>query len=103
MSQYVESIQRFSDNPNQTAVDNLVKHLGIAFRDSDGSTVAASQSSELDRIRDGFCATQLGLDKAKAQELIDEVCAMMKDDQAKCRVTFYYLLAEKAGQLDKFA
>ena len=60
-------------------------------------------SLELDSIRDGFCKKHLELEPAKAEELIAEVCEVMKHDSAKSRVTFYYLLAEKAKKLDIFA
>lgn len=103
MSQYVESIERFSTPVNQAAIDGLVKHLGIALRSADAATVAASDESELATIRDGFCAKHLGMASEEADKAIAEVAETMKHDSAKCRVTFYYLLAEKAGKLSDFA
>ena len=34
---------------------------------------------------------------------VEEVCAAMKADRTKSRLTFYYLLAERFGKLDAFA
>lgn len=103
MSQHLESIQRFSPDADEQTVEHIIKHLGIAMHSADGATVAVSEQSELDRIRDGFCANHLDLTPDKADLLINEVCETMKHDGAKSRVTFYYLLAEKAGKLDIFA
>ena len=102
MSHQLESIQRFSPDARQETVEAIVKHLGIGMQTADGKTVAVSETSELDRIRDGFCAKNLGLPPDKAELLIQEVCEIMQHDTAKSRVTFYYLLAEKAGKLDIF-
>lgn len=103
MSQYVESIERFTENVNTIAIDNLVKHLGIALHSADGKTVAASDPAELATVRDGFCMKYLDMSPGQADTAIEEVCETMKHDSAKCRVTFYYLLADKAGKLEKFS
>ena len=103
MSQYLESIQRFDENAKQETIDNIVNHLGIALKTADGQTVAATDDKELAAIRDGFCAKKLGLSAEEADKLIKETCEDMQYDTAKCRVTFYYLLAHKAGKLEQFA
>jgi len=103
MSQYLESIQRFDEGAKQSTVDNIVKHLGIALQSQDGSTVAVSDSKELELIRDGFCAKHLELGADEADKMIGEVAELLKHDSAKSRVTFYYLLAHKAGKLEQFA
>lgn len=100
---YEESIARFCDPVRKPVIDNLVKHLGIALQSADGETVAATDPAELKTIREGFCAKYLGLNEADADQAIQEVCDLMQHDTAKCRVTFYYLLADKAGKLDQFA
>ncbi|MEM8734323.1 MAG: DUF2853 family protein [Planctomycetota bacterium] len=102
-STYVESIERFADSVDTSAIDNIVKYLGIALQSADGSTVAASDPDELKTIQDGVCAKKLGLDASEAEAAIQQVCEIMKHDAAKCRVTFYYLLADKAGKLEAFA
>ncbi len=103
MSQYLESIQRFDPDAKQSTVDNIVKHLGIALQSADGQTVAATDEHELNAIRDGYCKKHLELEPQEAEKMIQEVLEMVKHDTAKSRVTVYYLLAQKAGKLDKFA
>jgi len=103
MSHALESIQRFDADAKQSTVDNIIKHLGIAMQTVDGQTVAASDQKELDQIRDGFCKKHLDLEPAAAEAMIAEVLELLKHDSAKSRVTVYYMLAQKAGKLDKFA
>lgn len=100
---YVESIQRFCDNVDHAAIDNIVKHLGIALQNPDGATVAASDPAELKTIQEGFCAKKLGMGPDDAKKAVQDVCELMKHDSAKCRVTFYYVLADRAGKLNTLA
>ena len=102
MSHALESVQRFDADAKQSTVDNVIKHLGIALRTADGQTVAASDQKELDQIRDGFCKKRLDLEPDVAEKLIGEVLELLKHDSAKSRITFYYILAKKAGKLDIF-
>lgn len=102
MSDYVASIERFTDNVSEKAIENLVDHLGIALRSPDGATVAASDPEELKTIQDGFCTKHLDMAADEAAAAVEQVCEIMKHDSAKCRVTFYYLLADRAGKLSKF-
>ena len=97
---YVESIERFCEQVDTSAIDNIVNYLGIALRSSDGSTVAASDADELKTIQEGFCVKKLGMEPAEAEAAVQRICELMQHDAAKCRVTFYYLLAEKTGKLD---
>ena len=53
MSNYAESIGRFVDNVDETAIENLVKHLGIALQNPDSATVAASDPSEIPICNEG--------------------------------------------------
>ena len=103
MANYVESIERFVESVNETVVENLVKHLGGSLASADGATVAVTDDSELKTIKDGFCAKYLELTEEKAEAAIKEVAELMKHDTAKCRVTFYYMLADKTSNLAKFA
>ena len=97
------NVKKYDDSADEAVVDKIVKHLGIALRSKDSSSVAASDKSELDRIRDGFCTKKLELDKEKAEAVIKTVAEQMKGDKLKCRVVFYYLLAKETGNLGKFA
>lgn len=104
MTDYAEDVKKFVDSPNQTAIDNIVKYCGIALRSSkDAAMVSASDKSELERVRDKFAAKKLGLDADAADAGIAKVCERMKGTRQKQRVTFYYLLAEETGTLDKLS
>ena len=101
MSDYTDDVARYTDAVDEEAVAGIVKHLGIALRSSkDASLVACSDSSERDRVRDSWLKKKLGLeDDAALDADVMAVCATMKEDREKHRVTFYYLLAEKHGKL----
>ncbi|MGQ7843606.1 DUF2853 family protein [Granulosicoccus sp. 3-233] len=101
---YAADVSRFVENPDQTCIDNIVKYCGIALRSSkDAALVSSSDQSELNRVRDGFAAKKLDLDQAAAEEGIKQVCEQMKSTRQKSRVTFYYLLAQQTGTMDKLA
>jgi len=93
MSDYVADVAKYVDGVDEDAVDAIVKYCGIALRSGDASRVAASDPKELQTIKDGFAAKKLALTPAQADEGIAKVCEMMKGDNAKSRVAFYYLLA----------
>lgn len=101
MSEYLENVTKYCTNINEDAVKNIVKYCGIALRNRDSSTVAASDPKELETVKNGFAKKKLELSPEDAQAGIDKVCEIMKGDRAKHRVTFYYLLAEATGTLDK--
>ena len=101
MSEYLENVTKYAKNVNEDAVNNIVKYCGIALRSRDASTVASSDPKELETVKNGFAKKKLELSPEDAQAGIDKVCEIMKGDRAKHRVTFYYLLAEATGTLDK--
>ena len=101
MSEYLENVKKYAKNVNEDAVSNIVKYCGIALRSRDSSTVASSDPKELETVKKGFATKKLELSPEEAQAGVDKVCEIMKGDRAKHRVTFYYLLAEATGTLDK--
>nr|WP_231573677.1 DUF2853 family protein [Thermopetrobacter sp. TC1] len=103
ISKYLDDVKRYDSNPNEKAVETIVKYLGIALRSRDASLVSCSDDKELDRVRKGFCTKKLGLDAAAADEAVKKVCEQMKGDRNKQRVTFYYLLAKATNTMDKLA
>ena len=104
MIQYVEDIQKYTNNVNENVVNKIVRHLGIALRSKDASLVSCGDKTELDRVREKFLRKKLALiaRNADLDRAISEVCLQMKDTRNKSRVTFYYLLAEKLGKLSLF-
>ena len=102
---YSDDIKRYQPNVNEKAVAAIVKHLGIALKSPDASLVSCSSKDELARVRDSWLKKKLGLtdDDAKLDKTISEICATMKAETRKSRVTFYYLIAEKVGKLSSLA
>ena len=101
MSEYIENVRSYSPHATEAAVAAIVKYCGIALRNKDSSLVSATDRTELDTVRDGFAAKKLGLGAADADAGIAKVVARMQAEKQKSRVTFYYLLAEATGTLDK--
>ncbi|MFG0288897.1 MAG: DUF2853 family protein [Rhodopirellula sp. JB044] len=103
MSKYLENVKKYVDSPNETAVEALVGHLGLALESRDSAVVAATEDEELARIKTGYCSKTLDLSPEEADKALAAVCEKMKGDTAKCRVTFYYLLAEASDSMDRLA
>jgi hypothetical protein len=103
MTDYVMDVRNYSPNASEAAVAAIVKYCGIALHKADASLVAASDPQELATVRDGFAAKKLGLGAEAANAGIKAVVEKMKGAARKSRVTFYYLLAEATGTLDKLA
>jgi Protein of unknown function (DUF2853) len=103
---YADNIKKYANGYNKGAAEKIVGHLGIALRNKDSSVVACSDGGELDRVRDKWCRTKLGLalNQKELDAGIQKVCDKMKAEGGqKSRVTFYYLLAEQFGKLDHLA
>jgi Protein of unknown function (DUF2853) len=101
MSDYAEDVKKFSANVNEAAVASIVKYCGIALRNADSALVSTSDATELATVRNGFAAKKLGLSAEAADAGIAAVAAKMQGVRQKSRVTFYYLLAEATGTMDK--
>lgn len=98
---YTTDIEKYTAGIEPKAVDGIVRFLGIALKSRDSSFVACSSKSELERVRESFLKRKLKMteDDGALDQRIATVCEQMKADHSKHRVTFYYLLAEKAGKL----
>lgn len=98
---YLAEVKRYVPAADEKAVAGIVKHLGIALKSADASLVSCSSKDELATVRDSWLKRKLALTDGDdvLDKMIKDVCATMKADHNKQRVTFYYLLAEKAGKL----
>lgn len=98
---YLDDVKRYQPAASDKAVAGIVKHLGIALKSADASTVSCSSKDELATVREKWLKKKLALteDDATLDKAIAAVCQTMKADNKKSRVTFYYLLAEKYGKL----
>jgi Protein of unknown function (DUF2853) len=103
MSDYLADVRKYAPQAAEATVANIVKYCGIALRNADSSLVSGTDPEELARVRVGFAAKKLGLDAAAADAGMAKVLEKMKGVKQKSRVTFYYLLAEATGTLDKLA
>ena len=101
ITEYEHDIAKFTADVNEPAVKAIVAYCGIALRNRDSALVSASDREEMARIRDGFAAKKLGLTPDAAEAGIKAVADKMKGMHDKHRVTFYYLLGETTGTLDK--
>ncbi|MEM9421516.1 MAG: DUF2853 family protein [Pseudomonadota bacterium] len=105
-AEYLEKVRKYDPDADAEVVKGIANKLGIALQNRDSSLVSCSDSSELERVRDGFAKKRLGLDANHSDDeimdKINEVCAQMAGDGGhKHRVPFYYLLAKSTGTLDK--
>ena len=102
IDRYYENVRKYDASAKRDTVASIVKYCGVSLRSRDTSLVACSDEQELDRIVKGFAARKLGLKEGR-KELVQDVCQQMKSQRQKSRVTFYYLMAKKAGKLDVFS
>ncbi len=102
---YADDVAKYTKPVNAHAIAGILKHIGIAATSKDGSMVSCSDKSERDTVRDSFLKKNLGRTEADADldKVVIEICQRMTADTTKLRVTFYYLLAEKYGQLGALA
>ena len=101
MQDYAADIRKFTPDVNEKALAGVVRYCGIALRDADASLVSVTSPQELKTVRDGFATKKLGLTAEAADAAIKSVVEKLKGVPRKSRVTFYYLLAEATGTLDK--
>ena len=101
MIDYAADIKKYTPVIDEGAVSTIAKFCGIAMRSADSSLVSATDPKELATVRDGFATKKLGLAPEAADVGIKAVVEKMKAAPKKNRVTFYYLLAEATGTLDK--
>ena len=101
MTDYAANVKKYAPKADDIHIAAIVKHLGIALRNRDSSLVSCSDPKELGRVRDSWCKKKLQLtDEAAIDAAITSVCATMKPDHSKSRVTFYYLVAAHFKKLD---
>ena len=99
---YVDNVKKYAKDYNEAALQKIVNHLGIALQNRDSSLVSCSDASELERVREKWLKKKLELSGSDADldAMLQEVCTVMQDEKSnKSRVTYYYILAEKAGKL----
>lgn len=101
MDKYYANVQKYDRSAKRGTVESIVKYCGVALRSRDSSLVACSDETEKKTVAKGFVTKKLGLNTGQ-EALVEDVCAQMKGERFKNRVTFYYLAAKKAGKLSMF-
>ena len=104
--EFLEKIRSYDAGADEEVVKKLYNRLRLSIQNRDAATVACSQKSELETIRDGFCKKTLGLDAKHSDDeimgVLEKVCDEMSGDGSqKHRVPYYYLVAKHTGTLDK--
>ena len=100
---HLADVKKFAKKPlNEAAFAGMAKAYALVMGKADTRYVACSDAAELERVRENFLKKKLGLKSADLDATIKSVCELMKSDNTKSRLTFYYLLAEHYGKLDLF-
>ena len=86
--------------PDMDLLTKVTIGCGPAIYNADASTVAGSQESELETVKNNFLIKKLGL--TDSPELIDAINAAIetygKSERNKFRAVFYYLLVKHFGK-----
>ena len=99
---YLKNIQeRYDADASEEVVMTLTKYLGASLSNRDAKYVACGDEEERSTVRDAFLKKKLGLkdDNEVLDAKVMAVCAEMKPQRMKDRVSFYYLLAKNEGML----
>ncbi|MBW3095887.1 DUF2853 family protein [Pseudohoeflea coraliihabitans] len=100
MADYAADVKKYDAGASDETITKIVKYLGIALRNRDSSLVSCSDPTETARVNEKWCQKKLGVSASDGEAAVEKVCAMMKGDNSKSRVTFYYLCAKELGKLD---
>lgn len=97
-------VRKYAPDAEDSVIQAIVRHCGIALRSRDASLVSFTDPSELETVRESFLKKKLGL--TDPDDVLDAAIARvgerMKEDTTRNRVTVYYLLAEMFGKLGLF-
>jgi hypothetical protein len=98
-------VKKYVPDADDTAIDGIIRHCGIALQSRDASLVSFTDKSELERVREKFLKKKLGLSMSddELDGAIASIGDQMKDVRNKNRVTVYYMLADHFGKLSDFA
>lgn len=103
-----ELIEKYADDlkskcglsPDMDLLTKVTIGCGPSIYNADASTVAATQDSELETVKENFLMKKLGL--ADGPELMDAINAAMdtygRSERNKYRAVVYYLLVKHFGK-----
>ncbi len=86
--------------PDMDLLTKVTIGCGPAIYNADASTVAATQESELELVKDNFLIKKLGLaDGPQLREAIDQVIETYgRSERNKYRAVVYYMLTKHFGK-----
>lgn len=101
IAQYAEDLRnKCGMEPDMDLLTKVTIGCGPAIYNDDASTVAASQPTELQTVKDNFLIKKLGL--SDGPELMDGINAAIetygKSERNKYRAVFYYMLTKHFGK-----
>lgn len=105
ISEYKADLGKYTSNINDAALNKMASTYALVMSKRDARCVSCGDAAEKATVRDNFLKKKLGLSDSDSSldAAIEDVCATMKEDRMKNRLTFYYLLAEKYNKLSVFA
>ena len=84
---------------NDDDVKAVAKSLGPSLYNADANLVAASDKSEIDRIKKNFVSGKLGVEGDDADAAIQyAIDTLGTSNRNKLRPSFYYLIAKKLNK-----
>ncbi|OIQ33208.1 MAG: hypothetical protein BM562_02175 [Alphaproteobacteria bacterium MedPE-SWcel] len=101
IAQYAEDLKtKCGMEPDLDLLKKVTIGCGPAIYNADASTVASSQPSELETVKNNFLVKKLGL--ADGPELMDAIAKVIetygKSERNKYRAVVYYMLTKHFGK-----
>ncbi len=101
IARYAEDLKtKCSMEPDMALLTKITIGCGPAIYNADSSTVAATQPSELETVKNNFLIKKLGLPDSPA--LMDAIHAVLdvygKSERNKYRAVVYYMLTKHFGK-----
>ncbi len=101
IAQYADDLKnKCGVTPDMDLLTKVTIGCGPAIYNADASTVAASQPSELETVKDNFLVKKLGL--ADGPELMEAIGKVLdtygRSERNKYRAVVYYMLTKHFGK-----
>ncbi|MBV6634986.1 MAG: DUF2853 family protein [Mameliella sp.] len=101
IAKYAEDLKnKCGMEPDMDLLTKVTIGCGPAIYDADASTVASSQESELETVKDNFLVKKLGL--TDGPELMDAIGKVIEtygqSERNKYRAVVYYMLTKHFGK-----
>jgi len=101
IAQYADDLKnKCGMDPDMGLLTKITIGCGPAIYNADASTVAATQESELETVRNNFLIKKLGL--SDGPELMEGINAAIekygRSERNKYRAVFYYMLTKHFGK-----